>query len=303
MERTHHQQASELSEHVAGLPTAVTDPDVDAKRFDLVVLRRQLAQLEGDAKTAERIRAQVQEIAEALLTKTTIPSVREQAELLERLAGDEWWQDVTLAMLETMRRRLRGLVRLIEKTSRKPVFTDFEDDIHESTEIDLPAITPGMDFARFRAKATAYLRAREDEMVLQRLRRNRQLTPDDLSELESMLIEAGADEHAIERANTEAGGLGLFIRSLVGLDRAAAMEAFTALLDEHTYSAEQIDFVKLIITELTERGVVEPGRLYESPYTDRATRGPDFYFADIEVDGIVSTLQNIKRTALPTEVA
>lgn len=35
----------ELVEHVAGLPTSVTDPDVDAKRVDLLCLRMQFAPL------------------------------------------------------------------------------------------------------------------------------------------------------------------------------------------------------------------------------------------------------------------
>ena len=36
--------------------------------------------------------------------------------LLDEVAGDEWWVDVTLPMLEVMRLRLRGLVRFVEKT-------------------------------------------------------------------------------------------------------------------------------------------------------------------------------------------
>ena len=50
---------------LAGLPSALRDPDEDAKRFDLLVLRRQLAQLEGDAVTAEAAREPVQSIAAA----------------------------------------------------------------------------------------------------------------------------------------------------------------------------------------------------------------------------------------------
>ena len=35
---------------LAGLPSSVRDDDEDAKRFDLLILRRQLAQLDGDAR-------------------------------------------------------------------------------------------------------------------------------------------------------------------------------------------------------------------------------------------------------------
>jgi type I restriction enzyme R subunit len=57
--------------------------------------------------------------------KAAIPMVREQMALIQDVQTDEWWQDVTVPMLEVMRRRLRGLVQLIDKRQRKPVYTDF----------------------------------------------------------------------------------------------------------------------------------------------------------------------------------
>ena len=56
----------------------------------------------------------------------------------------------------------------------------------------LARVTPGTNLERFRAKAAAYLREHEDHVALQRLRRNKQLTPDDLTELEAILLAAGA---------------------------------------------------------------------------------------------------------------
>ncbi|CAH0230361.1 DEAD/DEAH box helicase family protein [Rhodococcoides fascians] len=288
---------------LAGLPSTVQDADEEAKRFDLLILRRQLAQLEGDAIASERVRETVQNIAVALLSKTTIPSVAEQAVLLEELAGDEWWIDVTLPMLELARLRMRGLIRFIEKTQRNPIYTDFEDTIGESVEVVLPGTTPGTNFERFRSKAEAYLREHLEDLALQRLRRNKQLTASDLTQLEQMLIDSGGEEMDITWATEQGGGLGIFVRNLVGLDRSAAIEAFESYLDGTRFSADQIRFVNLIVDELTKNGVMEPGRLFESPYTDHAPTGPDSFFAETDVDAIVGTLRNIKRTASPQQVA
>ena len=52
--------ADDVAEHLAGLPSSFKDDDEDAKRFDLLILRRQLAQLQGDAVAAERLREQIQ---------------------------------------------------------------------------------------------------------------------------------------------------------------------------------------------------------------------------------------------------
>lgn len=288
---------------LAGLPSAVHDDDEDAKRFDLLVLRRQLAQLDGDAVAAERLRQTVQDIASALLTKTAIPSVAEQAVLIESVAGDEWWIDVTLPMLELARLRLRSLVRFIEKTSRNPVYTDFEDELGPATGIHLRGVTPGTNFERFRAKAAAYLKQHEDHVALNRLRRNRQLTPDDLASLEGMLVAAGGQQADIVWANEHTGGLGLFIRSLVGLDRAAAAQAFERYLDGTAFSVDQVRFVNLIVDELTANGVMDPERLFESPYTDHAPTGPDSFFPDADVDVIVEILNDVRRNAVPVGAA
>ena len=288
---------------LAGLPSSVRDDDEDAKRFDLLILRRQLAQLDGDVVLAERLREAVQHIAAMLLGKTTIPSVAEQALLLESVAGDEWWIDVTLPMLELVRLRIRGLARFIEKTARNPIYTDFEDTIGEGLEVVLPRVTPGTNFERFRAKAEAYLREHLDNLALQRLRRNKQLTGNDLTVLEQMLVASGGHQGDIVWANERTGGLGIFVRGLVGLDRAAAMDAFAHYLNGAVFSVEQVRFVNLIVEELTKNGVMEPKRLFESPYTDHAPTGPDHFFPEADVDAIVETLNGIKRTALPEDVA
>lgn len=80
----------------------------------------------------------------------------------------------------------------------------------------------------------------------------------------------------------------LFVRSLVGLDRAAATEAFGRFLDDGRFTVEQIRFVDLIVDELTtNNGVMERRRLFESPYTDRAPTGPDSLFSDTDVDELL----------------
>ncbi|CAM4061544.1 type I restriction-modification enzyme R subunit C-terminal domain-containing protein [Tsukamurella strandjordii] len=286
---------------LAGLPSSAIDTDEKAKRFDLLMLRGQLAQLEHDATKADRVREAVQSIAATLLSKLNIPVVQEQAELIEAVAGDEWWVDVTVAMLEHARVRLRSLARLIEPSKHDPMYTSFQDEGVVGKIIDLPGTTPGTDFERFKAKTSAYLREHADNVALQRLRRNKQLTPADLDALESMLIESGSSDDDLAWIKDRTGGLALFIRSLVGLDRGAAIEAFGEFLDETAFSVEQVRFVNMIIDELSANGIVEPERLWEDPYSDGPTSGPDLTFPEQgQVAGIVDILEHIKQTVTPT---
>jgi len=289
---------SELSHEVAGLPSELDPEGEEAKRFDLLVLNLQLALLRSEPGFA-RLRDQVKALAGLLEEKSAIPMVRDQMALIQDVQTDEWWQDVTVPMLEGMRRRLRELIKLIEKHKRKPIYTDFEDEMGSETAVDLPGFGQGTDYTKFRAKALAFLRAHQDQIAIHKLRMNKALTSADLAQLQRMLTENGVGAaQDIQRAAEESQGLGLFVRSLVGLERQAAKEALAGFLNGKTWSANQIEFVNLIVNHLTEHGVMEAARLYESPFTDLTPRGPDGLFSSSQVDELVKILNNVRTTAI-----
>lgn len=135
---------------------------------------------------------------------------------------------------------------------------------------------------------------------MQRLRRNQPLTPADLNELEQFLLCHGiGDQQVIERASEECNGFGLFIRSLVGMDRNAAKELFADYLAEGTHTATQIRFINEIIDELTCRGAMDPARLYDPPFSDLAPTGPEGLFSDAEAEKLFNLLQLINERARP----
>jgi type I restriction enzyme R subunit len=288
---------SDLSHQVAGLPSELDPENEESKRFDLLVLNLQLALLRHEPAFA-RLRDRVKAIAALLEEKDAIPMVREQMALIQDVQNDEWWQDVTVPMLESMRRRLRNLVQFIDKRQRKPVFTDFEDMMGEEIGINLPGFAAGAEQSKFRAKARAFLRAHMDHVAVQKLRKNKPLTATDLGELERILAESGAgDVEDIRRAADDSHGLGLFVRSLVGMDREAAKEALAGFIAGRTSSANQIEFINLVVDHLTEHGIMDPGRLYESPFTDLTPRGPDGLFQPAEVDALVRALDAVRAMA------
>jgi type I restriction enzyme R subunit len=192
---------------------------------------------------------------------------------------------------------LRNLVALIDKDARKPVYTDFEDEIGSASEVVLPGFTASDDFEKFRSKARAFLRAHQHHVVIHKLRMNRALTPSDVSELERILGDSGLKDEQIQKAKSESHGLGLFVRSLIGMDRGAAKEAFATFLTGKTLSANQIEFINLVINHLTEHGVMEAKALYESPFTDIAPQGPDGIFSSSQVDELIAVLDTVNRSA------
>jgi type I restriction enzyme R subunit len=282
---------------VAPLPSEKALGTEDAKRFDLLMFSLELALLWG-SKRFDKLRKELVEIASALETQTGIPAVADQADLIDDIQSDDWWEGVTVPLLELVRIRLRNLVQHIEKAKKKIVYSNFADEIGDGAEIELPQVGEA-DFARFKAKARHFLKAHEDHIVLHKLRQGRALTATDIAELERMLLEAGvgnADD--IERARQTSHGFGTFVRSLVGLDHAAVSATFSEFLKDGTASADQITFINMVIEYLTDQGTMDPGLLYEPPFTYIAPTGPDPIFGEVETARLVDAIDALNRSAV-----
>ncbi len=285
---------------LGALPSEADADDTDeaAKRFDLLAYRAQLAVLEGDAPSLTAVGNAIRGIADALAHQKSIPVIASQLEFIDRVASVDWWVDVRVPMLEQMRVRLRDLIRLLDPRERPLIYTDFEDTLGPITDVAVVPGAPGIDRTRFRAKALSFLTAHDDDAVLFKVRHGKQLTALDLESLESIMRESGeftAGELAL--AVEESGGLGLFVRSLLGLDRAAAQEAVGEFIAGQTFSANQLAFIDLLVSQLTMRGVVDPGLLFEDPFTSLAPTGPQALFTEMQVADMVVVLRRIRHTA------
>jgi type I restriction enzyme, R subunit len=196
-------------------------------------------------------------------------------------------------MLETVRRRLRALVKLIEYKKRTLVYSDFEDSTGAAADIMVPGIPVGTDMDAFRRKARLFLKPHENHIAVLKVKRNEPLTPIDLKELERIFLEAGVHQAALETLQAE-GGLPRFVRTLVGLDREAGKRAFTQFLASRRLNADQLEFLDLIIDHLTARGVMDPSLLYESPFTDFDSKGVEGVFEPEDVVSLVQVLRSIE---------
>tara|TARA_R110002096_G_scaffold42144_24_gene113836 strand:- start:3780 stop:7169 length:3390 start_codon:yes stop_codon:yes gene_type:complete len=284
-----------LERDIANLPSQIENDEIEARMFDLKVLKMQLG-VANKSGVSESIRLSVIEIAALLEGKDAIPAVTEQLAYLQIVQTTEFWEGITLALLEELRLRLRGLVQFLDKKKRKIVYTDFEDEI-QGVRVGEPVLVPKMTGAQYERKVKEFLKAHLDHIVIHRLRTNQPMTALDLAELERTLQEIGEDQG--ERllsdllAQSEAPSLPHFVRKLIGMDRTAAQQAFAEFLGDRSLSANQIRFVELIIDQLTHRGVMGAEALYESPFSDLDAGGPEAVFTGKEqvIEGIFSKLE------------
>lgn len=289
-----------LNERVAKLPDQLDPENEDAKRFDVLVLNAQLSLLQHEP--FERQRKRVIDIASALEDLgTAIPAVAEQMELIIDIQADEWWVDINYPILEDARRRLRRLVQLIERVRKTPLYSDFTDALGEASEIELPGTGASIgspEFAQFRKKTQRFLAENLANEIVARVRNGEKITAADMAELQRVLVASGiGDDATFAQASERAGSFGLFVRSLVGLERAAAKRAFAKFLDDKRYSRNQLTFVNLVIDYLTEHGAIEPARVYDSPFTAVAPEGPETIFVESDLDEFFDVVKALRESA------
>jgi type I restriction enzyme R subunit len=286
---------SEVCKEVAGLPSATEIEPEETRRFDVLLLNLQLSVLRAEPRF-RALKLKLQEAAQALTELSAIPMVASEMPFIQEVAGDDWWRDVTVPMLEQARQKLRLLVRFIEKGKRTILITNFETEVSGEEEVQLGGSLPSTDVESVRRKARAFLTVRQDHVAVRKLKHALPLTTTDLQELEKMLVENGvARAEDLQRAAGE--GLGLFIRSLVGLDSVAVREAFSKFVSGSTFTALQHEFIELVIEHLTYSGAVKPELLYESPFNELAPEGPQALFSKTQVSELISVIERVNSTA------
>ena len=280
-----------LREKLSDLPTQHSDGDIDAKRFDLLILRAQLALLK-DSVAIETYRHKIVSIVSAL-EGIDVPMVKKEMELILEIQTDTYWEDITPEILEVARRKLRSLARLVDKVSRKRVYSDFEDVMGEAAEIEILQTELGFDKERFTAKARHFLLAHKDHIAVNKIHTQAALTPTDIEQLEVLLISQKLYDPDAATHIDEAGGLESFVRGLIGLDRSAVRKAFADFIRESNFNSNQIEFVDMIVDALSQNGRIDPVRLYEQPFTRRNDQGLSGLFEQKEATEIVRILKSI----------
>lgn len=288
----------ELEGKLATLPSEIETDEIEARLFDLTALKLQLAFVEGNAGGFETLRNRVIEMAAMLEEKTAIPAVKAQLAYLQAVQMQEFWEGMTLGLLEELRERLRGLMQFLDKKKRKIVYSDFQDEV-KAIRVEEDWAAPTMTSSQYRKKVELFIRDHLDHIVVQKLRQAEPLTKTDLYELERMLTEIGEDEgdRLLDGllARSEAPSVVHFVRSLVGLDREAVLGAFGKFLEDRSLTPQQIRFIELVIEQLTSRGVMDASALYSAPFNGLHSGGPEELFAgkDKVVDGIFEALKEM----------
>lgn len=231
------------------------ETDEFAKRFDNFMYGLILAHIE-QMPAFKYAKKQLCDTASLLERKANIPQIKEKLPLLQEIHTDAFWDANDILLFEKVRKELRGLIRFLDEDDggQKRIITKLTDPIIDSQEgVQLDT---AYDFEDYRAKVNRYVNGHGNTLAIYKLTHNIPLATGDYQELERVLTSELGSKEDYEREFGDTP-FGLLIRKIAKLDHDAAMEAFSAFINDQSLNQKQIAFVKKIINHIELNGYME----------------------------------------------
>ena len=270
------------------------ETDEFAKRFDNFMYGLILAHIE-QMPAFKYAKKQLCNTASLLERKANIPQSKHKLSLLQEIHTDAFWDANDILLFERVRRELRDLIRLLDEgnSTQRQIVTKLTDPIIDSQEgVQLDV---AYDFEDYRAKVNRYVNEHGDTLAIYKLTHNIPLAMGDYQELERVLTsELGSKEdYQREFGNTP---FGLLIRKIAKLDHEAAMQAFSAFINDQSLSQNQIAFVYKVIHHIEVNGYMDNVAELTKPPFDKPVRFIHLFDA-AQQNELIQAIRKVKDNA------
>lgn len=271
------------------------EADEFAKRFDNFMYGMMLAHIE-QMPAFQYAKKQLCDTTSLLERKANIPQIKAKLPVLQEIHTDAFWEANDILLFERVRKELRELIRFLDEGggTQRLIVTKLTDPIIDSQEgVQLEA---AYDFEDYRAKVNRYVNEHGDTLAIYKLTHNIPLAVGDYQELERVLTsELGSKEdYAREFGDTP---FGLLIRKIAKLDHDAAMQAFSAFINDQSLNQNQIAFVNKIINHIELNGYMENITELTKPPFDKPISFLKLFDAKTR-DSIVEAINQVRENAV-----
>lgn len=283
----------ELLQYIAPI-IHLDDTDELAKRFDNFMYGMMLAAME-QLSTFQNAKKQLCDMAALLERKISIPQVKAKLDVIKEVQTDAFWESTDILKIEWARKKLRELIKFLDGGNpKKPIITRLQDPVINQQE-DTP-LDPAYDFEDYKEKVNRYVMEHGDTLAIYKLTHNIKLAPGDYQELERVFTsELGSrEDYQREYGDTP---FGLLIRKIAKLDHDAAMDAFSAFINDQSLNQRQISFVLKIINHVEQNGYMDSVTELMKPPFDKPLSFTKLFNPQTREE-IIKVINRIKENAI-----
>jgi len=284
----------ELLSHIAPI-VRLDDTDEYAKRFDNFMYGMMLANLEA-MPSFKYAKKQLIDIATLLERKVSIPQIKAKLPVIKEIGTDAFWDANDVLAFERIRKELRDLIKFLDDGNggKKPIITKLDDPVVAQQEGVL--LDAAYDFEDYRAKVNRYVNENGNTLAIYKLTHNIPLATGDYSELERVLTSELGSKEDYEREFGDTP-FGLLIRKIAKLDHDAAMQAFSAFINDQSLNQKQITFVHKIINYVEQNGYMDSVAELTKPPFDKPISFVKLFDAK-KREQIMAAINTVKQNAV-----
>ena len=268
----------------------------DAYTLDSLIARIQTAVLE-ESGAVDNLRIKL--LGYLATLKMHLNPVREKAEDIKRVKSDEFWRDVTVLELESIRKPLREIMHHREHKGATPLPPKVIDVTEDETGVYYtrrPTNLKTVDMKAYQQIIETELKRHFDSNpTLRKIRAGIPVAETDIQALVSLVLvqSSNASRDVLEEFFSDtAVPLDFAIRSIVGLDSDAVASCFAKFAQKHPkLTAKQTRFLGLLQNHIARFGSITLDHLYEQPFTVVDANGLDGVFqTPEEIDDLLDIL-------------
>jgi len=270
----------------------------DAYAFDFLITQMQTELLRGSGRFADLKDRCMNWISELILH---LNPVRERAEVLKSVKEFAFWESISVAKLEDVRKELRGIMHHRQKDTTTSLPAKVVDIVDGDIElIHRPSNIREIDASVYKKQVEEALRSLfHANPTLQKIRAGQPVTSDDMKALCSLVLtqHPGVDLELLREFYAEtAVPLETIIRSLIGMEPDLVRKHFAGFVQRYPkLTANQTLFLNLLQNHIAKYGTIEMARLYEPPFTSINSNGLDGTFTDEQqVHDLLGIIKNFQ---------
>lgn len=241
------------------------DNDEPAKQFDRIMYYIMCSKI-LDIKYDTEIKKVIYIANKLIPLGTRIPEVGSKLEVLNSLVDESYIAGCTIYDIDKIRNDIRSLMKYLPRKERRIYYTHFDDEIQIVDDDTTRIITE--ELSDYKKKVNFYLKNHIDNPIIEKIRNNESISPDELNELQNLLfndLKSNEDEF---RSNFNNESLILLVRKTVGLDREALDNLFAQYINENELNVAQTRFINLIKSYIIRNGVIDKTILQDAPFTN-----------------------------------
>ena len=255
----------EIIKNLSSLPFPIHEKNEIEKKFENLILKTQLKLF--DNKKIENEKIEISDIVKGLAKKGNIKEIQKKSEYIMKIIKDEnYLKNIDILELKNLKDIIEPLTIFLDTDGKhlNYIVGDFEDT-YISTEVkDINVFASA--YINSKEKFQKYLDKNKSLLSIKKLRNNIELDEDDLKELKKVLYsneevnlevlksENNSEIEKISSLYGENESFGIFIRSLIGLDREAINKEFSEFLNKEKFNSNQIELINLIIENIVKYG-------------------------------------------------